>query len=129
MNTAEIKQARLNAIQDEVKQLHPLLKLLLPKMKRVQQVEYTHGQHEMGADFIISRLNDDFHDTEYIGIIAKVGKIVQDYTDVERQIKECEIERNFGNGRKKIYLNEVWVIATGQISHGVQEKIHAEYKS
>jgi hypothetical protein len=112
MNTAEIKQARLNAIQDEVKQLHPLLKLLLPKMKRVQQVEYTHGQHEMGADFIISRLNDDFHDTEYIGIIAKVGKIVQDYTDVERQIKECEIERNFGNGRKKIYLNEVWVIAT-----------------
>ena len=129
MNTAQLKQARLNAIQDEVKQLHPLLKLLLPKMKRVQQVEYTHGQHEMGADFVVSRLNDDFHDVEYIGIIAKIGKIVQDYTDVERQIKECEIERIFGNGRKKIYLNEVWVIATGQISHGAQEKIHAEYKS
>lgn len=129
MNTTEMKQARLNAIQDEVGQLHPLLKLLLPKLPRVQHVEYTHGPTEMGADFTFSRLEDVLQQTEYVGVIAKVGKIVQDYDDVERQLKECEIERLFANGRKKIYLTEVWVIATGSVTKGAQEKIHANYKT
>ncbi|MGB7768232.1 MAG: hypothetical protein WBN22_05185 [Verrucomicrobiia bacterium] len=109
MNAIQLKQARLNAIQDEVKQLHPLLRLLLPKLARVQHVEYTHGTDEMGADFVFSRLDEIFHDLEYVGVIAKIGKIVQDYSAVERQIKECEIDRFFGNGRKKIFLSEVWV--------------------
>ena len=129
MNTTQVKQARLNAIQDEVKQFHPLLKLLIPKLASVQHVEYTHGPDEMGADFVLSRLDEIFHETEYIGIIAKIGKIVQDYSAVEKQIKECEIERFFGNGRKKIFLSEVWVIATGTISNGAMQKIHAEYKT
>lgn len=129
INTNDVKQARLSAIKDEVTQLHPLLKLLLPKLPRVQHVEKTHGVHEMGADFVFSRLDEVFHDLEYIGVIAKVGKIVQDYTDIERQIKECEVERFFGNGRKKIFLSEIWVVATGTISNGAQQKIHAEYKT
>ena len=129
MNTSELKQARMKAIQDEVKQLHPLLKLLLPKMPRIQQVEETHGPNEMGADFVFSRLDEVFHDVEYVGVIAKIGKIAQDYSDIERQIKECEIERFFGNGKRKIFINEVWVMATGTISHGAQEKIHAGYRT
>ena len=129
MNSAQIKQERMNAIKDEVSQLHPLLKLLLPKMPRVQVCEYTHGQHEMGADFVVSRLDELFNDNEYVGVIGKIGKVVQDYSSIERQIKECEIERFFGNGRKKIFLSEIWVVATGTISNGAQQKIHAEYKT
>ena len=98
-------------------------------MPRVQHVEYTHGPDEMGADFVFSRLDEVFHDMEYIGVIVKVGKIVQDYSDVERQIKECEIERFYGNGKKKIFLSEVWVVTTGTISNGAQQKIHADYKT
>jgi hypothetical protein len=129
MNTTQLKNARLNMIQNEIKQLHPLLKLLLPKLPRVQEVEYRHGKDEMGADFVFSRLGEVFHDIEYIGVIAKIGKIVQDYSDVERQIKECEIERFFNNGRKKVHISEIWVIATGQISNGAQQKIYEEYKT
>lgn len=129
MNPDQVKKARLAAIQDEVKQMHPLLRLLLPKLPRVAQVEYTHGPDEMGADIVFCRPHEVFGDMEYIGVIAKIGKIVQDYSDIERQIKECEVERLYGNGKKKIYLNEVWVVATGTISNNAQQKIHAEYKT
>ena len=129
MNTAQLQKETLAAIHDEVKQLHPLLKLLLPRLPRVQHVEYTHGTTEMGADFVFSKIEEVFHEMEYVGVIAKVGKIAQDHTDIERQIRECESERFFNNGQKKIYLTEIWIVTTGTVSDGAQKKIHAEYKS
>lgn len=98
---------KLASISDEVAELHPLLRSLLPKLPRVVDVEYTHGPQEMGADFVISRRDDTFGQTEYVGVIAKVGKILQDFSDVERQIKECEVPRTFFGGKKKIRLAEV----------------------
>ena len=129
MNKVELRKARLSEFQDEVKQLHPFLKMLLPRIPRVEHVEYTHGKTEMGADFVFSRLDDALREVEYIGVIAKIGKIAQDYSDIERQIRECEIERFFANGKSKIFLSEIWVIATGTISDGAKEKIHATYKT
>jgi hypothetical protein len=129
MDQVEWQKAKLAELENEVKQLHPLLKTLLPRIPRVKTVEYTHGGGEMGADFVISRLDDLLHEMEYIGIIAKIGKISQDYSGIERQIKECEIERCFANGKMKVFLTEVWVVATGTISGGAQEKIHAAYKA
>ncbi|MDX2110344.1 MAG: NACHT domain-containing protein [Verrucomicrobiota bacterium] len=123
------KSERLGAIKDEVNDFHPLLELLLPKLSRIKEVQYTHGSNEMGADFVISRMDDTFGDIEYIGIIAKVGKIVQDFMSIERQIDECAIERFFLNGRKKIYISEVWVINNSTITQGAQAKIHEKYKT
>jgi hypothetical protein len=78
------KRGKLSIITNEVDQFHPLLKSLLCKLPNVIDVEYTHGTNEMGADFVLSKRHDTFGNTEYVGVIAKVGKIVQDYTDVER---------------------------------------------
>ena len=124
---AQLPNAKLDSINDEVRDLHPLLDVLLGKLPRVQAVEYHHGPHEMGADFVVAREHDVFGTREYIAVIAKVGRIAQDYRDIERQIEECELPRLFQNGRAKITVTEVWVITTGYITHGAQEKIHAKY--
>lgn len=124
MNTPKKK---IENIKDEVKELHPLLEALLPKLPGVVSVEYTHGRDEMGADFVFSREDLTLGDTDYIGVVAKSGQIGQDFSDVERQIEECQIERFFMVGKKKIILNEIWVIATKNITSGAQRKINHKY--
>ena len=121
------KKSRLARIKDEAKELHPLLEKLLEKLPRVTHVEYTHGTTEMGADFVISRQSETFGHNEYIGIIAKVGKIVQNYSGIERQIEECGVPRTIFGGKEKVRLAEVWVIVTEHITKGAQEKIHEKY--
>lgn len=121
--------SRLAKIKDEVSELHPLLRKLLPNLPRVLETEYTHGTGEMGADLVIRRQGDTFQNDEYIGVIAKVGKIVQDFSELERQIDECAIPRFFSGGKEKIRIDEVWVIITDNITKGAQEKIHDKYKS
>ena len=118
---------KLDSITDEVKDLHPLLHLLFRKLPRVKDVEYHHGPHEMGADFVLARDHDVFPATDYIGVIAKVGKIAQDYSDIERQIDECALPRLFQGGRANIHITEIWVIATKHITNGAQRKIHGKY--
>lgn len=123
------QREQLNKIVDEVKELHPLLKALLPKLPRVIDLEYTHGPNEKGADFVIARQNDTFGYTEYVGIIAKIGKISQNFDDIERQIDECEMIRFFRGGKQQIQIDEVWVITTQGITNNAQEKINHKFKS
>lgn len=123
------QQARIDAIKDEVRDLHPLLALLFPKLPNVKAVEYTHGQTEMGADFVFSRYDETLGEMDYVGVIAKNAKIAQDFTGVERQIEECELERHFSGGKRKIFLTEVWIVSTAHITQGAQQKIHHKYKS
>ena len=56
----QIPNERLDSISDEVRELHPLLDLLLRKLPRVKDVEYHHGPAEMGADFIVEREDEAF---------------------------------------------------------------------
>ena len=121
------KLTRLAKIKDEVGELHPLLDKLLRKIPNVMDVEYTHGNREMGADFVLSKPHDVFGYTEYVGVVAKVGRITQDYTAIERQIDECAVPRTFLGGRERIRIGEVWVLATETISQNAQEKIHEKY--
>lgn len=123
------KENRLVAITSEVDQLHPMLKKLFSKLPGITEVEYTHGTGEMGADFVISKKHDVFETTDYIGVVAKVGKVVQDYADIERQIDECSIPRTFFSGKEKIRINEIWVIVTEHITKGAQQKIHEKFKN
>ena len=126
---AQTTQGKLDSIKDEVSGLHPLLKVLLPKLSGVQNVEYHHGPAEMGADFVISQTNATFGNTEYIGVIAKAGRIVQDLSTIERQIEECNIPRLVQGGKKKIRITEIWVIATKHITKGAKEKIFDKYST
>ncbi|MBN2286069.1 MAG: NACHT domain-containing protein [Tissierellales bacterium] len=126
MNTSKL--SRLASIKDEVKEFHPLLEKLLKKIPGVVDVEYTHGSDEMGADFVLSKKNEPFGYLEHIGVIAKVGKVVQDYADIERQISECEVPRFFFGGKEKIRISEVWIAITEHITKGAKEKIYEKYK-
>jgi hypothetical protein len=121
-------KTKLSSIGSEVEEFHPLLDKLLPKLPNVIDVEYTHGSGEMGADFVLSTRNETFQDTEYVGVIAKVGKVVQDFSGIQRQIDECEIPRTFFGGKKRIRITEIWVMITEHITKGAQEKIHEKYK-
>ena len=126
---AQIANEKLGSITREVDDLHPLLNAVLPKLPRIQNVEYNHGVGEMGADFVISRTNDIFGNIEYVGVIAKVGKIVQNLADIERQIDECNLPRLFQGGKQKIRITEIWVVATKHITQGAKAKIFHKYST
>jgi hypothetical protein len=121
------KKSKLSAMRDEVKELHPLLEILLPKLPFVTKVEYTQRNTEMGADFVVIKQNATLRTVEYLGVIAKIGKIHQDFVDLERQIDECAIPRTILGGKEKVRLEEIWVIVTETITKGAQEKIHDKY--
>ncbi len=123
------KLKRIRELTDEVKQLHPLLRDLLPKLPNVKAVNYTHGPNEMGADFVLEKVNETLLRDEYVGVIAKSDDIKQDYTQLERQIKECGVARKIEGGKKNIFLNETWVITNRSISENAKTKIHHEYQS
>lgn len=121
------KESFLDALTDEVKDLHPLLKQLLPRLPDVQHVEYTHGPSEMGADFIVQKVDSTTGETRYVGIISKVGKISQkDADDVERQLRECKIPRKIAGGSQTIRLNEVWIVSTGNITGNAKDRFSQE---
>lgn len=118
---------KIREIQDEVRELHPLLRELFEKHSGITHVEYTHGSNEMGADLVLVRTHEILKSTEYIGVIAKVGKIHQDYADIEKQIAECRVPRTIGGGKNEIILSEVWVVCTDRITAGAQRRINTAF--
>ncbi|MGP1489427.1 MAG: NACHT domain-containing protein [Peptoanaerobacter stomatis] len=123
------KLDKLKSLTNEVKELHPVLRSLFSKDPSISRFEYTHGPNEMGADFVLARPDPTLDEESYIGLIVKSGDIKQDFSDVTRQIEECEVERFFDNGKKKIYLNEIWVVCNGSISNNAEKKIYEKYKA
>ncbi|AGI24924.1 hypothetical protein H681_15280 [Pseudomonas sp. ATCC 13867] len=123
------KVERLKSLEKEVQDFHPLLKVLLSRIPYIRSVEYRQGPHENGADFVLEKNDDILGSTTYIGVIVKVGKIKQDQSDIERQVDECGMERTFDGGKRKIFLNEVWIITNDAITENAQQKIHHKYKS
>lgn len=127
MSEQQHKQNKLSGLA-EVKEFHPLLHSLFARIPTVSRTEYTHGNTEMGADFILAKNDPILGMEEFIGVIVKVGNIRQDFSDIERQIKECAIARPIDGGKRKIVLNEIWVVTNGAISNNAQQKINHEYR-
>lgn len=122
-------QDRISKISDEVKDLHPLLEALFQDHPQITSVDYTHGSHEMGADFVLTRIHEVLRTQQWIGVIAKTGKIHQDLGDLVRQIDECTVPRLVEGGKKRITISEVWVVATSTITLGAQTRLHDKFKS
>ena len=123
------KIERIKKLSDEVNELHPLLSNLFSKIPNINHIEYTQGPTEMGADFILKKTDEIMGMTSFIGVIVKVGKIKQDHREIERQIEECGVERKVEGGKRKIYLNEIWIITNDTISDGAERKIYENYKN
>jgi len=121
------KQMIIERITDEVHGLHPLLSSFLDKLESIQKVEYTHGPNEKGADFVLTRLDPALRSNSYIGVIAKVGKIHQDISEVERQIDECGMLRKINGGKTETRLSEIWVVTTQGITSNAKDKIFEKY--
>jgi hypothetical protein len=49
------KLDRIKNINDEVNELHPLLKDLFRAIPDIRQVQYTQGNRENGADFVLTK--------------------------------------------------------------------------
>jgi len=128
MNISDIKK-KLKSLTSEVNELHPLLEQLWSHIPDIKFSEYTHGTHEMGADFILSRDDSVLSREQYIGVVVKAGSIRQDHADVIRQIDECAITRFINGGKKEINLTQIWVVCNGTISHGAQRKINKNYST
>ncbi len=121
---------KIESLQREVDDFHPVLRVLLPRLLTVTHVEYKQGPSEKGADFVIIKRDDALDEEIYIGVICKVGKITQSNSEVERQIEECQLfPRLISSGSKNIHLNEIWVVTNSTISNNAQEKIHLKFKS
>lgn len=85
--------------------------------------------YEKGADFVLTKIDDTFGESEYIGVIAKVGKIKQNTTEIDRQIEECDLKRYTEDGKKEILLSEIWIVSNGIITNNAKEKIHYKYRT
>lgn len=124
----EAIQKKVSSLRDEVNEMHPILRELFTGMGTIMHVDYTHGNSEMGADFILTTTHPTFGTDRYIGIIAKNKGITQSTEDVERQIGECfDIKRISLRDNKEIQINEVWVVTTGNISENAKIKFHNRY--
>lgn len=127
MNITE-KRNKLISISDEVHEFHPILNNLFSKLPQISHVEYTHGNSEMGADFILTKLDSTLNIEEYIGIIVKITQIGQNFDDVDRQIDECLIPKKIYNGKNKVFLSDIWIVTSKTITENAKTKINYKYK-
>lgn len=121
------KLEQILSIESEVKQLHLLLDELLRCLDSIVYVENTHGRDEMGADFVLEKHDKTINGNHYIGVVVKADKILQNFSDVQRQIDECKYERYIKQGKEKVRLPEVWVITSQNISQNAKIKISDDY--
>jgi hypothetical protein len=123
----QAKLEMIEGIEDEVNELHPLLNTVLERLDTVKRVEYTHGPSEKGADFVLLKEEPALSNITHVGVIAKIGKIQQDFSELERQIDECGLPRKILGGKQEVRLSEIWVITTSTISANAKDKIFDKY--
>lgn len=125
----QFKIEKLRSLKHEVNDFHPVLRALFGCIPEISRQEYRQGPNEMGADFVLEKNDGLFDDKTYIGVIVKVGKILQNHSEIERQIGECSIPRFFHGGKSQISITEIWVITNENITNNAQIKINNTYKT
>lgn len=129
MNYEEKSKKLENDIVREVQDFHPVLRELFTRMESFTKVNYTQGNQEFGADFVLESIGN-FEDEEYTGVVVKVGKITQkDLPEITRQIDECfTVARYVNNGLKEILINKTVVVTNGTISNQAKKVVNAKFK-
>lgn len=121
------KIEKIKAIDDEVGELHPLLRDLFRKLPYICNVDYRHGARERGADFVLTKEDPTLNVHDYIGVVVKADPIKQTHEDVRRQIRECNQARTAEGGKKMVRLSEIWVVTSKSISAGAQDSFAEEW--
>lgn len=130
MTVDEIK-TKIESYSDEVNDFHPFLKTFLGKIPKIKHVEYTHGNREYGADFILIIEDEILLQETYIGVVVKSTKIKQSNVDeIERQIKESFLmPKIIFNGQKEVSLDTVWVLTNKYITPDAKGKIKVYFQN
>lgn len=129
MNIVKKKQ-KLAGIKNEVSEFHRVLEVLLNRINTIKSVDYTHGTNEFGIDFILTKPDLVLGDIDYVGVIVKIGSITQSrIEEIERQIRESELDRFAVSGKKLINISEVWVLNQDTISANAQKLINHHFKA
>jgi hypothetical protein len=116
------------SIDREVRGLHRLLQSLFStSLKTLGALSTPSGPNEKGADFVLTRFDPALSTCSYVGVVAKVGKIQQDISEIERQIDECGPKRKINGGKEEVRLSEVWVVNTSSISNNAKDKIYDKF--
>lgn len=116
----------LKQFSDEVSELHPVLNALFRKMPGIEHVHYNQGPYELGADFLLKKADSALLKSSWIGVVAKVGQIRQNTSEVDRQIDECFITRK-GPDSAPIQVREVWVVSSHEITNNAKEVLFKKY--
>lgn len=74
MNFEKVRD-KIKSYRSEVNEFHPFLRNFLPKLPYVKHVEYTHGNREYGADFILVTEDVILLKESYIGVVVKRIKL------------------------------------------------------
>ena len=116
---------KIESYTNEVNDFHPFLKNFLGQIPKIKHVEYTHGNREYGADFILILEDDILLKETYVGVVVKIKKIRQSNVDeIERQINESfRLPKTIFNGQKEVSLDTVWLITNNSITDNAKEKI------
>ena len=129
MNYEEKSKKLENDIVREVQDFHPILHELFTRMESFTKVNYTQGNQEFGADFVLESIGN-FGNEEYTGVVVKVGKITQkDLPEITRQVDECfTVPRYVDNGLKEIMINNTVVVTNGTISNQAKKVVNSKFK-
>lgn len=124
METFE-KIKKINSLKNEVKELHPFLADLFSVLPKISHVEYTHGNQEYGADFILVKHDETLDQEIYIGVVVKSTDIKQNnFDEIQRQSDEAfMMPKQVFNGKRNVTIDTVWIVTSQTVSHNAQEKI------
>ena len=117
----------LRDLNDEVRELHPVLNVLFRKLPGIERVHYNQGADELGADFILFRRDQALRRTSAIGVVVKADTIRQNTAEVERQIKECFVLRK-ASDTTEVQIREVWVVSSKEITKNAREVLANQYR-
>ncbi|MFC5046525.1 hypothetical protein ACFSTE_03115 [Aquimarina hainanensis] len=122
---------KIESYTHEVNDFHPFLRNFLGKIPKIKHVEYTHGNREYGADFILILEDEILLKETYVGVVVKSKKIQQSNVDeIERQIGESfRLPKTIFNGQKQVTLDTVWLLTNSTITVNAKDKIKEYFKN
>lgn len=124
------KQEYIQSLKKEVEQFHPFLRdrlfAAMQKETAIDSYDYTHGNNEQGADFIVMTRNSVTKREYAVAVIVKSGSITNSLDVIERQISQSTTDRKNQNG-EEFSVRSFWVITNNTISKNARDYINKKF--
>ena len=126
------KQEYIQSPKKEVEQFHPFLRdrlfAAMQKETAIDSYDYTHGNNEQGADFIVITRDGVTKKEIAVAVIVKSGSITNSLEAVERQISQSKTDKKNQDG-EEFSVRRFWVITNNTISKNARDYIKDKFKN